>query len=1039
MESPEEIEFRKLLDIELDKINSFYAEREIEIVNKLILIVQQIEIYSNTETKKSSYKPIDAFIGVFSHKKKESFSKDLESSDPSIYNDVKFKSKKAKSKLKNALLELYREMFLLKNYKILNYTGFVKILKKYDKIMKRNLTLQYISKVEHSHFHSSKVLEKVIKQTENIYIKTFRHGNRNDGMNDLRLPDETVDEQHSVIWRAGFCLGLALPIIYSIISKFINEDLGQKIDNLEIILQIFGGLSLPIIFLLLFGVNLIVWKKYKINYVFIFEFDSRNHLTPWEFIEIACLLFVLWIYFVYFAITNFFSFITTHLYPVILIFIYLGLLLLPFNVFYYQARQWIIKVIIRLICAPFYYVRFADFFLGDQFMSISYIFTVIEILFCAEFYSFKNMELKCNSSRSWFISIVTVVPGWIRFLQCLRRYYNTHHFNPHLLNAGKYLVGIVSILLGTFAKVNGHLYLRIIWIISLVATTTYSYTWDILMDWGFFQKNSKNKFLRDDLIFPTWTYYYVMISNLFLRTIWLFTVSPNYWGVIKNGNIVAYATALIEVFRRFQWNFFRMENEHTNNCGEFRAVKEMPLPYNINNNSDDDDDNPSHYDTINDSSTTSGSNLQNFVKKFNKSKSTMDDGLQEDRNNNKDSHTIDITNMKDMMGIKDKDRDNTNINNISKDNDFIRNNSFLHRTCLNGNNSHLKHSHSQESIHLKKNCRSPIESDSFNISTIKFWNIKPSDFIKCSNYNNNHSINSMINSATINNSNNNNSTISGNFDFQDPLNSNRTIHTYSVDSEFNQYISRVKENLSSLDTIINHYDHKQDRSNQLSIKIENFTDNSNSNNNNNSNKKHGQLQSQQSQLRQTLNIFDFHNHHYQNNINKDDNKDDNRDDNKDINNNDNNDNININININKDINDNNTDNSSDNNYYNINKNHHSENSPPPSLFNKHILKQENNNSIFKSGDTIKVDFEEEEEEKEKEIKIDMEGRGVGGGEREEDNNIDDDDNSKDISSLQKPQLKDLFIDSDKSVIHRSGDISSSSLSPSESLTLYSVK
>ncbi|KAG4083711.1 hypothetical protein H8356DRAFT_967555, partial [Neocallimastix lanati (nom. inval.)] len=63
-------------------------------------------------------------------------------------------------------------------------------------------------------------------------------------------------------------------------------------------------------------------------------------------------------------------------------------------VFYYQARQWIIKVIIRLICAPFYYVRFADFFLGDQFMSISYIFTVIEILFCAEFYSFKNMEKK---------------------------------------------------------------------------------------------------------------------------------------------------------------------------------------------------------------------------------------------------------------------------------------------------------------------------------------------------------------------------------------------------------------------------------------------------------------------------------------------------------------------------------------------------------------------------------------------------------------------------------------------------------------------
>jgi len=40
-----------------------------------------------------------------------------------------------------------------------------------------------------------------------------------------------------------------------------------------------------------------------------------------------------------------------------------------------------------------------------------------------------------------------------------------------------------------------------------------------------------------------------MVSNLFLRAVWLFTVSPNYWGLIKNGNIVAYASALVEVFR----------------------------------------------------------------------------------------------------------------------------------------------------------------------------------------------------------------------------------------------------------------------------------------------------------------------------------------------------------------------------------------------------------------------------------------------------------------------------------------------------------
>ena len=33
--------------------------------------------------------------------------------------------------------------------------------------------------------------------------------------------------------------------------------------------------------------------------------------------------------------------------------------------------------------------------------------------------------------------------------------------------------------------------------------------------------------------------------------------------------------APLEVFRRFVWNFFRLENEHLNNCGKFRAVRDI--------------------------------------------------------------------------------------------------------------------------------------------------------------------------------------------------------------------------------------------------------------------------------------------------------------------------------------------------------------------------------------------------------------------------------------------------------------------------------
>ena len=34
---------------------------------------------------------------------------------------------------------------------------------------------------------------------------------------------------------------------------------------------------------------------------------------------------------------------------------------------------------------------------------------------------------------------------------------------------------------------------------------------------------------------------------------------------------------LFYLCRRFIWNFFRLENEHINNCGQFRAVRDISI------------------------------------------------------------------------------------------------------------------------------------------------------------------------------------------------------------------------------------------------------------------------------------------------------------------------------------------------------------------------------------------------------------------------------------------------------------------------------
>jgi hypothetical protein len=127
----------------------------------------------------------------------------------------------------------------------------------------------------------------------------------------------------------------------------------------------------------------------------------------------------------------------------------------------------------------------------------------------------------CNVSKSWISPVVTMLPAWWRFLQCLRRFHDTKLWFPHLINAGKYFCSIIVIWLSATQNITDNWNVRVVWITFSVLATFYSYMWDIMMDWGFLQKNSKHFLLRDDLIYEwRWIYYWAMVSNLALRVSW---------------------------------------------------------------------------------------------------------------------------------------------------------------------------------------------------------------------------------------------------------------------------------------------------------------------------------------------------------------------------------------------------------------------------------------------------------------------------------------------------------------------------------------
>jgi hypothetical protein len=96
--------------------------------------------------------------------------------------------------------------------------------------------------------------------------------------------------------------------------------------------------------------------------------------------------------------------------------------------------------------------------------------------------------------------------------------------------------------------------------------------------------SAKHKFLRHKLAYKQiWWYYAAMVIDPILRFNWIFYII--YRNDLQTTSIVAFFVAFSEVCRRGMWTLFRVENEHCNNVGRFRASRDVPLPYEIENDS----------------------------------------------------------------------------------------------------------------------------------------------------------------------------------------------------------------------------------------------------------------------------------------------------------------------------------------------------------------------------------------------------------------------------------------------------------------------
>ena len=219
----------------------------------------------------------------------------------------------AATSITRAMTELYREVCLLENFAVLNFTGFIKITKKFRKAMgkltadtrRRRSTISasisaasastgkatskaVMADVKGRSFadHTAHV-QALVTGLELLYARNFTGGDRSVARALLLVKQKPRSDWY--MFRLGLHAGMLMMLLFWVIW----QNLSPMSDSVEALLlhpalPVFRLCACAVILQWCWGLNIYVWKHARINYIFLFGLDPDTTYTHEQVFFEAC-------------------------------------------------------------------------------------------------------------------------------------------------------------------------------------------------------------------------------------------------------------------------------------------------------------------------------------------------------------------------------------------------------------------------------------------------------------------------------------------------------------------------------------------------------------------------------------------------------------------------------------------------------------------------------------------------------------------------------------------------------------------------------